>query len=181
MTTFHAQGPFVCLFQQLLVSFAHFYFGLLVLISLQEFFFKILIFFNFILSCTESPQCALRRLSLVVASGGCSLVGGVQASAGGGFSCCQTETLEGTGSAAVALGISCSLSCGIFLDQGLNPCPLHWREDSYPLDHQGSPVGVLYVLRDYFCDMSCKKFFCYHCLFFFPLVAVACGTSLTRD
>ena len=29
---------------------------------------------------------------------------------------------------------------GIFLDQGSNPCALHWRADSLPLDHQGSPV-----------------------------------------
>ena len=43
-------------------------------------------------------------------------------------------------------------------------------------DHQGSPVGVLYVLRDYFCDMSCKIFFNYIIVFFFfPLVAVPCG------
>ena len=31
------------------------------------------------------------------------------------------------------------MKCGIFLDQGSNPCPLHWQEDSYLLDHQGSP------------------------------------------
>ena len=35
-----------------------------------------------------------------------------------------------TGSVVVARGLSCSLACGIFLDQGLNPCPLHWQEDS---------------------------------------------------
>ena len=28
---------------------------------------------------------------------------------------------------------------GIFLDQGLNQCPLHWQADSCPLYHQGSP------------------------------------------
>ena len=26
----------------------------------------------------------------------------------------------------VAHRLSCSSACGIFLDQGLNPCPLHW-------------------------------------------------------
>ena len=30
----------------------------------------------------------------------------------------------------MACGHSCSLACGIFLDQGLNPCPLHWQVDS---------------------------------------------------
>ena len=27
-------------------------------------------------------------------------------------------------------GLSCSEACGIFLDQGSNPCPLHWQADS---------------------------------------------------
>ena len=26
--------------------------------------------------------------------------------------------------------LSCSAVCGIFLDQGWNPCPLHWQVDS---------------------------------------------------
>ena len=30
-------------------------------------------------------------------------------------------------------------ACGISLDQGSNPCPLHWQVDFYPLHHQGSP------------------------------------------
>ena len=32
-----------------------------------------------------------------------------------------------------------ALQCEIFLDQGSNPCPLHWLMDSLPLDHQASP------------------------------------------
>ena len=44
-----------------------------------------------------------------------------------------------TGSAIVAHGPSCSAACGIFPDQGSNPCPLHWQADSQPLRHQGSP------------------------------------------
>ena len=39
----------------------------------------------------------------------------------------------------MAHGLSCSAACGIFPDQGSNPCPLHWQADSYPLRHQGSP------------------------------------------
>ena len=27
-------------------------------------------------------------------------------------------------------GLSCPAECGIFLDQGLDPCPLHWQADS---------------------------------------------------
>ena len=44
-----------------------------------------------------------------------------------------------TGSVVVAHGPSCSAACGIFPDQGSNPCPLHWQADSQPLCHQGSP------------------------------------------
>ena len=43
------------------------------------------------------------------------------------------------GSVTVAHGPSCSATCGIFPDQGSNPCPLHWQADSQPLRHQGSP------------------------------------------
>ena len=35
------------------------------------------------------------------------------------------------------------MACGIFLDQGSNPCPLHWQADSQPLRQQGSP-RILY-------------------------------------
>ena len=38
--------------------------------------------------------------------------------------------LQSSGSAVVAHGLSCSVACGIFPDQGLNPCPLHWQVDS---------------------------------------------------
>ena len=42
------------------------------------------------------------------------------------------------GSVVVAHGPSCSVACGIFPDQGSNPCPLHRQADSQPLCHQGS-------------------------------------------
>ena len=48
------------------------------------------------------------------------------------------------GSAIVAHGPSCSVACGIFPDQGSNPCPLHWQADSQPLRHQGSPYFCLF-------------------------------------
>ena len=43
-------------------------------------------------------------------------------------------------SVVVAHGPSCSTACGIFPDQGSNPCPLHCQADSQPLRHQGSPI-----------------------------------------
>ena len=47
--------------------------------------------------------------------------------------------LRSTGVRAVARGLCCSSACGIIYDQGSNPSPLHWREGSLPLSHQGSP------------------------------------------
>ena len=38
-------------------------------------------------------------------------------------------------SVVVVHGLICPPACGIFLDQGLNPCPLHWQLDSHPLCH----------------------------------------------
>ena len=46
----------------------------------------------------------------------------------------QTRRLSNCGSQP-----SRSAACGIFPDQGWNPCPLHWQADSQPLRHQGSP------------------------------------------
>ena len=50
----------------------------------------------------------------------------------------QTRRLSNCGH-----GPSCSAACGIFPDQGSNPCPLHWQADSQPLRHQGSPKTIL--------------------------------------
>ena len=50
--------------------------------------------------------------------------------------------LWNTGSVAVAHGLGYSKACGIFPDQQLNPCLLHWQADSLPLSHQGSVVYV---------------------------------------
>ena len=81
---------------------------------------------------------SLRGLSLVAASGGHS------SSWCAGLSLSRPLLLWSTGSrragsVVVAQGSSCSAACGIFPDQGSNPCPLHWQADSQPLRHQGSP------------------------------------------
>ena len=44
----------------------------------------------------------------------------------------------------MAYKLSCSVACGIFPNQGSNPCLLHWQADSLPLSHQGSPVQLLF-------------------------------------
>ena len=81
---------------------------------------------------------SVRGLSLVAASGSHS------SSRCAGLSLSWPLLLRSTGSRCagsviVAHGPSCSAACGIFPDQGLNPCPLNWQADSQPLHHQGSP------------------------------------------
>ena len=80
---------------------------------------------------------SVRGLSLIAASGA-TLHRGARASHYRGLSLRSTGS-RCTGSVVVAHGPSCSVACGIFPDQGSNPCPLHWQADSQPLHHQGSP------------------------------------------
>ena len=51
----------------------------------------------------------------------------------------RAQALSMQASVAVAHRLGYSMVCGIFPDQGPNPCPLHRQVDSKPLDHQGSP------------------------------------------
>ena len=96
---------------------------------------------------------SVRGLSLVVASGGHS------SSRCAGLSLLSRPLLlrstgsRCAGSVIVAHGPSCSAACGIFPDQGSNPCPLHWQADSQPLRHKGSPHQFL------MCSFSCFEFY----------------------
>ena len=90
-----------------------------------------------------------RAFSLVMASGGHSSLRCV------GLSLSRPLLLQSTGSRCagsviVAHGPSCSVACGIFPDQGSNPCPLHWQADSQPLRHQGSPILVFFKMFFWF-------------------------------
>ena len=87
-----------------------------------------------------------RGLSLVAVSGGYSSLWCVGFSLrwlllfwSTGSRCVAFSHCGMLGSVVVAHGLSCSATCGIFPDQGWNPCPLHWQADSQPLRHQGSP------------------------------------------
>ena len=118
------------------------------LVALFLFFFKLLapliiiylFIYLFIWLCWVFVS--VRGLSLVAASGGHS------SSRCAGLSLSQPLLLRSTGSrragsVAVARGPSRSAACGIFPDQGSNPCPLHWQADSQPLRHQGSPHPLI--------------------------------------
>ena len=89
---------------------------------------------------------SVRGLPLVAASGSHS------SSRCAGLSQSRPLLLQSTGSrhagsVVVAHGLSCSTACGIFPDQGSNPCPLHWQADSQPLRHQGSPPPANFVFE----------------------------------
>ena len=91
---------------------------------------------------------SVQGLSLVAASGGHS------SSHCAGLSLSRPLLLRSTGSrragsVVVAHGPSCLTACGIFPDQGSNPCPLHWQADSQPLRHQGSPYILNYLAQSY--------------------------------
>ena len=58
-----------------------------------------------------------------------------------GFSSCSLQAL-GDRLSSNGTQAEYSATCVIFPDQGLNPCPLPWQVDSYPLDHQGHPSIV---------------------------------------
>ena len=102
-------------------------------------------FFNF---CLHWVFVAARGLSLVVASGAYSslrcagfslwwlLVAEHRLQARGlqqlqhAGSVVMAPGLQSIGLVVVVHGLSCSVACGIFPDQGSNSCPLHWQADS---------------------------------------------------
>ena len=108
-------------------------------------------FFWFIYLCLCWVFVSARGLSLVVASWGHSSSRCV------GLSLSRPLLLQSTGSRCassviVAHGPSRSAACGIFPDQGWNPCPLLWQADSQPLRHQGSPRNTIpSILHGTFC------------------------------
>ena len=70
-----------------------------------------------------ASRCGARALGVwasVVAVRGLSSCGSVVVARG----------LQSAGSVVVAPGLCCSVACGVFPDQGSNPCPLHWQADS---------------------------------------------------
>ena len=85
-------------------------------------------FILFIFGCIWSLLLCAGFLQLPRA--GAALPYRARASHCSGFSCCGAQALGAWASVVVARGLSCSVACGIFPDQGSNPCPLHWQADS---------------------------------------------------
>ena len=107
----------------------------------------IYILFYFIIGCLGLPCCTqafsscnergllfvvVRRLLIAVAS--LAVEHGIQACGLQQLwhvgSVVVARGLQSAGSVVVVHGLSCSTARGIFLDEGLNPCPLHWQVDS---------------------------------------------------
>ena len=150
------------------------YFTSLTCLYLVLFFKKKLFIYLFIYLWLCWVFVSVRGLSLVVASGGHS------SSRCAGLSLSQPLLLRSTGSrragsVIVAHGPSCSAACGIFPDQGLNPCPLHWQADSQPLRHRGSPILSLFIHGDLLSDpqmcqiLSHLSLFILQCLLWYTL------------
>ena len=69
---------------------------------------------------------------------------------------------QSTGSIVIVHGFSCSVACGIFLDQGSNLYLLHQQVDSLPLNH----LGNLQILCFYLLSVLLNFLF-FFVLFFF--------------
>ena len=116
------------------------------------YFFKRIVYFIylFIFGCAGSSSPCEGFLQLW--QGGATPHRGARASHHRGLSPSRPHLLRSTGSrragsATVAHGPSRSAACGIFPDQGSNPCALHWQADSQPLRHQGSPMYSFFTIK----------------------------------
>ena len=123
--------------------------------SFFSFFFFLIFIYLYIYLWLCGVFVSVRGLSLVVASGGHSSLRCA------GLSPSRPLLLQSTGSrragsVVVAHGPTCSAACGIFPDQGSNPCPLHWQADSQPLRHQGSPL-LLFLNTKHLILLPCHE------------------------
>ena len=128
-----------CTYSTVLLAVNNFKFNFSEMSLFYPHFFKNFYLFIYLWLCWVFVS--VRGLSLVAASGGHS------SSRCTGLSLSRPLLLRSTGSrragsVVVAHGLSCSTACGIFPDQGSNPCPLHWQADSQPLSHQGSLILI---------------------------------------
>ena len=85
-----------------------------------------ILFYLFLFGCVGSSL--LHAVFLQLRRAGATLCCDARASHCGGFSC-GAWALGVQASVVVAHGPSCSAACGIFLDQGSNPCPRPWQAD----------------------------------------------------
>ena len=108
----------------------------------DSYYYNIFFFLIFIYLFIYFWQCwvfvSVRGLSLVAVSGGHSLSRPLLLRSTGS---------RRAGSVVVAHGLCCSAACGIFPDQGSNPCPLHWQADSTTVP-PGKPLSDFFIFPD---------------------------------
>ena len=73
---------------------------------------------------------AVHGLSVVSGSRGYSLVAMCRLLTVAASLVAEHELQGMRASGVVVHGLSYPMACGIFLEQGWNPCPLHWQVDS---------------------------------------------------
>ena len=103
---------------------------------------------GYLLRCLGIPllQASLAWASLVALGSQASVV------AAHGLKSCSAQALEHRLNSPVGQ-LSCSVACGILLDQGSNLCLLYWQADSLALRHQGNP-------RPFFTELCFKVISC---------------------
>ena len=89
---------------------------------------NIYLFMNIIFGC--AGLCCVLGLSLAAASRGYSLVAVHRLLTAVSLLVAEHGAPGTQASVDVVHGFSWSMACGIFLNQGSNPCPLHKRVDS---------------------------------------------------
>ena len=106
---------------------------------------------------------------------GASLPGGARASHCRGSSWCGARALSmwasaaaprgriSRGSCALGHGLCCSKACGIFLDQRLNLCLLHWQGDSLSLSIMEGQDKILYAHVKHFFSLQEYSWFTMSC------------------
>ena len=117
-------------------------------------------FHNFLFFLAALGLCCFTGFSLVVASGGCSLVvvcgllivehrlQGAEASMAVAHGLSSVAPgLQCTRSVVVLQELSCSMACGIFPDQGSKPCLLLWQANSVPLRIPGKPRSIFIKVK----------------------------------
>ena len=92
-----------------------------------------------------------------------------------GLSCRElAQQLRCTDSVVAEQGFKCSVACGVFPDQGSNPCLLHWQADSLPLSPQGS------LMRSFIITLFYRAFSSLFLLFTFFLTVSPFGSLNTQ-